>query len=70
MTRINDVIPTYVPDFQPYFRLSGGLVILTLPDINGVMVNVELSPARHAKLMQDGLVVCGEIVARASPKAT
>lgn len=70
MTRINDVIPTYVPCFQPYYRIQDGRIMLVLPDIEGRMVNLELTVPRHAKLMQDGLVVSGEIVARASPQAT
>lgn len=70
MTSINDVIPTYVPDFNPYYRLMGDKVILTIPDINGVMVNMELSIARHAKMMHEGVVICGEIVARATQQAT
>ena len=44
--------------------------MLVLPDIEGRMVNLELSVPRHAKLMNDGLVICGEIVARVTPQAT
>lgn len=47
------VIPTYVPSFTPYIRMRDGRYILTLPDIEGVMVNVELSPDRLAQLAFD-----------------
>jgi hypothetical protein len=70
MTSVTDVIPTYVPCFQPYYRIQDGRIMLVLPDIEGRMVNLELTVPRHAKLMQDGLVVSGEIVARVSPQAT
>ena len=70
MTGTNDVIPTYVPCFNPYYRIQDGRIMLVLPDIEGRMVNLELTVPRHAKLMQDGLVVSGEIVARVSPQAT
>ena len=70
MTSTNDVIPTYVPCFNPYYRIQDGRIMLVLPDIEGRMVNLELTVPRHAKLMQDGLVVSGEIVARVSPQAT
>ena len=70
MTSVNDVIPTYVPCFQPYYRIQDGRIMLVLPDIEGRMVNLELSVPRHSKLMNDGLVICGEIVARVTPQAT
>lgn len=47
------VIPTYVPSFTPYIRMRDGVYILTLPDIGGVMCNVELSPERLAQLAFD-----------------
>ena len=48
MTSTNDVIPTYVPCFNPYYRIQDGRIMLVLPDIEGRMVNLELSVPRHA----------------------
>ena len=53
MTSVTDVIPTYVPCFSPYLRVREGTYILTLPNIEGVMTNVELSPDRLSQLVFD-----------------
>jgi hypothetical protein len=62
---IADTIPTYVPCFTPYLKIQDdGLVVLTLPDIHGVMVNVELSPAKFGSLAKDVGAVYGAMASR------
>jgi hypothetical protein len=64
---LRDTIPTYVPCFTPYIKAQDdGIVVLTLPDINGVMVNVELSPARFGALAKDVGAVYGVMGAKSA----
>jgi hypothetical protein len=64
---LRDTIPTYVPCFVPYLKIQDdGLVVLTLPDIHGVMVNVELSPAKFGSLAKDVGAVYGAMASRLS----
>jgi hypothetical protein len=62
---LRDTIPTYVPCFTPYIKVQDdGLVVLTLPDIHGVMVNVELSAAKFGSLAKDVGAVYGVMATR------
>lgn len=55
---MSDAIPTYVPTFTPYMRSQDNdTIVLVLPDIHGVMVNVELSHSRFARLIHDGATI-------------
>jgi hypothetical protein len=62
---LHDTIPTYAPCFTPYIKAQDdGLVVLTLPTIDGVMVNVELSPAKFGALAKDVGAVYGAMAGR------
>jgi hypothetical protein len=68
---LHDTIPTYAPCFTPYIKAQDdGLVVLTLPDIHGVMVNVELSPAKFGSLAKDVGAVYGAMASRLAAPAT